>query len=391
MKITIHRGTHQIGGCVTEISAGNDKVFIDFGSDLPGFVPAEPAKPIAGLTSPDGANSALFFTHYHGDHVGRLCEVRAEIPVYMGKTAKALYQNYVRRIQSGILEKLDAVRSFSPLQTIRVGNIAVTPLMVDHSAFDAYMFVIEADGKRVLHTGDFRLHGFRGSKTLPMLRQYARDIDYVICETTNLSREQAPTMTERDLQAQARKLMQENQYVFVLCSSTNIDRIGAFYHANPRGRLFVCDAYQKLQLETVREYHKQYSSFYDFSHVHSYASNLDRRMEQNGFCMIIRQGEVFARLLKRYQGRCKVIYSMWSGYLKGKTRNESLADFLCGQELTFLHTSGHATVQDLVTLYHTVHPTRGLIPIHGETPEKLRELLPKENIFLLQDGEPFTG
>lgn len=53
IKIDIHRGTHQIGGCVTEISAGNDKVFIDFGSDLPGTANPAPLKAVPGLTVPD--------------------------------------------------------------------------------------------------------------------------------------------------------------------------------------------------------------------------------------------------------------------------------------------------------------------------------------------------
>ena len=36
MRVTIHRGTHQIGGCVTEIEHERYKVFIDFGTPLPG-------------------------------------------------------------------------------------------------------------------------------------------------------------------------------------------------------------------------------------------------------------------------------------------------------------------------------------------------------------------
>ena len=387
MKIVIHRGTHQIGGCVTEISSGASKVFIDFGADLPNSASSEPIKPIAGLTASDDSVGALFFTHYHGDHVGRLNEVCEGIPIYMGRTAKALYQNYARRTQSEIMGRIDSIATFSPLDKIRVGDITVTPLMVDHSAFDAYMFIVEADGKRVLHTGDFRLHGFRGAMTLPMLRKYATDIDCIICESTNLSREDAPIITERELQRQIYEIMLENKYVFVLCSSTNIDRIGAFYHANPRGRLFVCDEYQKSQLEIVRDNHKQYSGFYDFSNVFSYAPNLDDLMEKRGFCMIIRQGEQFAGLLEKYEGKSKIIYSMWSGYLKGETRNERLAEFLSGYELIFKHTSGHASVQDIVKLYQTVNPKKGLIPIHGATPEKLTELLPRDRVLLLKDGE----
>lgn len=387
MKIIIHRGTHQIGGCVTEISTDNSKVFIDFGSDLPNSLNADLPKMIKGLTVDNNTERALFLTHYHGDHVGRPNEIKNDIPIYMGKTAKELFKNYAVRIKSDIAKKIDEIHTFLPLEKITVGDITVTPLMIDHSAFDAYMFIVEADGRRVLHTGDFRMHGFRGSKTLPMLKKYAESIDCIICETTNLSREDVKLITERDLQNEARQILKENKYVFVLCSSTNIDRIGAFYHANPKGKLFICDKYQKKQLETVSKNHKQKSSFYDFNHVLSYGTNIDELMEQRGFCMIIRQSKMCEKVLKKYKGRSKVIYSMWSGYLKGESKNDELVNFLKDYELTFLHSSGHASVSDLVKLYNTVNPKTGLIPIHGETPEKFSQFLPKDKLLLLNDGE----
>ena len=37
MKLTIHRGTNQIGGCITEIESRGYNVFIDFGEQLPGM------------------------------------------------------------------------------------------------------------------------------------------------------------------------------------------------------------------------------------------------------------------------------------------------------------------------------------------------------------------
>ena len=36
MNIRIHRGLEQIGGCITEISTENSRVFIDMGQNLPG-------------------------------------------------------------------------------------------------------------------------------------------------------------------------------------------------------------------------------------------------------------------------------------------------------------------------------------------------------------------
>ena len=46
-------------------------------------------------------------------------------------------------------------------EPVTIKDIKVTPLVVDHSAYNAYMLLIEADGKKILHTGDFRNHGFK--------------------------------------------------------------------------------------------------------------------------------------------------------------------------------------------------------------------------------------
>jgi ribonuclease J len=74
-------------------------------------------------------------------------------------------------------------------------------------------------------------------------------------------------MTERELQLQAAALMKEKKHVFVLCSSTNIDRIAAFYHANPFGRYFLCDEYQKTVLDIVKENAGPKSNLYDFQKI----------------------------------------------------------------------------------------------------------------------------
>ncbi len=387
IHVTIHRGTKQIGGCVTEIATDASKVFIDIGENLPGVGAALP--PVDGLTAGSASGSALFLTHYHGDHLGLLNTVMPEIPVWTGETTKAIHLNYTERVQRGQPHNLDRIQTFKALDKIEVGDIAVTPLMIDHSAFDAYMFITEARGYRVLHTGDFRLHGFRSGKTLKMLSFYARDIDYIICEGTTLSRDEPP-MSERQLQQKAAEIMRASKYVFVLCSSTNIDRIGAFYHANPRGRLFVCDLYQKKQMETVRAAHADKSSFYDFKRVFDYAPNLDELMEKQGFCMLVRQGEFFREALDKYKGRSLLIYSMWTGYLDERAKNQGLCDFLAPYDHRVLHTSGHASPQDLKRVYECVNPKRGLIPIHTEAPEVFREFVQEDRLVLLNDGDVFS-
>jgi ribonuclease J len=383
--ITIHRGTRQIGGCVTEIAYGDARVFIDIGENLPGDSTALP--PIYGLNAGDGSSSALFLTHYHGDHMGMLDMVLPVIPVHMGKTAKAIQRNYIERTDSNRLPIFDSIKPFAPLDHIRKSEITVIPLMVDHSAFDSYMFIIEAGGTRILHTGDFRLHGVRGSKTLKMLKCYAKDIDYIICEGTTLSRDGEPPWTEHKLQQEATKLMKSSKYVFVLCPTTNIDRIGAFYHANPKGRMFVCDSYQKKQLETVREAHADKSGYYNFDDVYDYGTNLDSHMEKRGFCMLVRHSDYFRRVMEKYEDKCLVIYSMWTGYLDERAKNQKLVDFLAPYRYCVLHTSGHAPISDLKRVYDMVRPKRGLIPIHTDAPELFSRFVPKGKLVLLDDGE----
>jgi mRNA degradation ribonuclease J1/J2 len=80
---------------------------------------------------------------------------------------------------------------------------------------------------------------------------------------------------------------------------------------------------------------------------------------------------------------------MWSGYLHGATKIQKLADFLAPYNATYLHTSGHATLDALRKLYETVKPTRGLIPIHSSAPERFEKIIPNGNIIFLDDGKPF--
>jgi len=371
-------------------------VFIDIGDDLPG-TEVEPFEGIDGLTRGDSSRSALFLTHYHGDHIGRLASVLPDVPVYLGETAKEILLNLAKRAKKDSFAHYEKIRTFRPAETISVGNITVMPLMVDHSAFDAYMFVIEADGERILHTGDFRVHGYRGGKTGKMLSAYAKYIDYIIAEGTMLSRTEEPVITERELEQKATDLMRENKNVFVLCSSTNIDRIAAFYRASRvAGRVFVCDNYQREQLETVRDLHSGKSSLYDFKKVYAVErietvpEKLLSLMDDKGFCMLIRKGSKYKSYLERVENGL-IIYSMWSGYLRGATADPILEDFLSPYSVVELHTSGHATMKDLKMVYDIVNPKKGLIPFHSENPEGFVSIIGEENVILLSDGETFEA
>ena len=166
MKITIHRGTDQIGGCVTAYEHQGLKLFFDYEDHLPGTQKSNPLE-IEGLTKGDLTKSALLITHYHGDHIGCIGELPKELPLYIGKLGRDIqlslseHLSYVDENQHMIIERLNTSREFSPGQVFSIGPFNVMPVTIDHSAFDAYAFKIEADGVSVFHSGDIRTHAFR--------------------------------------------------------------------------------------------------------------------------------------------------------------------------------------------------------------------------------------
>ena len=71
-------------------------------------------------------------------------------------------------------------------QQFRVGPFSVTPFLTDHSAFDAYMLLIEVEGRRILYSGDFRAHGRKATLVRRMMADPPRDLDVLLLEGTNL-------------------------------------------------------------------------------------------------------------------------------------------------------------------------------------------------------------
>lgn len=421
-NVRIYQG-NQIGGCVTVITYSENnktiRLMVDYGQSLPG-------SEIPDDFEYDWANEpvdGVFFTHYHGDHTGRFTEIPPEIKLYMGATARKVMINIQTALSfspnpdvsesakralsilnddNRIIEitenkpvvfELAYNANYSP----KCNTVTITGYSLDHSAYDAYMYLIETPDKSILHTGDFRGHGYRGEALIPTIQKHVRRfgkraVDILVTEGTMMNRSSEKIIAEKDLRREAEKQIQKHKYVFLICSSTNLDSLASFYSAahmiRPyRMRMYTYSEYVCQQLNTFTETAGKRSTLYQFKHVHPL--NLEKElhhknwnkpikqkelMREHGFLAIIKPENFCEKYIDEFLDlKPIIIYSMWDGYLnpQHKAYKADWDSFLKrqeakGVEVKHLHTSGHADAAMIAEVIETVNPMEAIYPIHTE-------------------------
>jgi ribonuclease J len=411
MNITIHRGSDQIGGCVTEYEHNGWRLFVDYGEQLPGSPKSGDLK-IEGLTHGDLSNSALLITHYHGDHIGNIDKIPDAVPIYMGRVGRDIaltyedHMSYAFERAKVLKARLEKVHTFEPGNPFEFGEFKIMPITIDHSAFDAYAFKIEAAGISVFHTGDFRTHGFRSGKFEKLIEQYIGKVNYIVCEGTNVSRPNVAIKSEYELQQEFEQQFREHKINVVYVSSTNIDRLFALYHAANRAhRYFYVDDYQKRIMDAVVDSNKLWgkSRMYRYSDDEPivvlqldddefrYIDKFDSVLKEHGGVFVVRSTPRFKHLVAKLPADDKQVYlSKWNGYLKeGPTFNSALAEAV-GKDYLYMHTSGHCDMDSIRKVIALVKP-KAIIPIHTERPNDFAELFCNEiPVIRLNDGETFS-
>ena len=380
MEINIIRGQNQIGGSIIEISSKSTKIILDIGSNLEDKEIVVPE--IDGLFKGEAKYDGVLISHYHSDHVGLATRILPDIPIYMGEKSYEIHKvsnEYMER------EYLKEPKVFKVEEEFIIGDIKITPYLCDHSAFDAYMFLLDYEGKKILYTGDFRSNGRKSFE--PLLRKLPK-VDVLITEGTNLSNNKIGkiNLTERELEKKGIEILEGNDRpVFVLMASTNIDRIVTFYKiANTTKRLFLLDTYAGQITATIggnipnpRTF-SNVKIFQTSSRKHEILENYKKnkisrdKIANSSFLMCVRAS--MKKYLEKYPEEfsfegCTMFYSMWEGYKK----QENMKEFLKfmeekGVKTISLHTSGHADEKDFDKLIKKVEP-KIIIPVHTENSE----------------------
>jgi ribonuclease J len=412
MKVTIHKGSHEIGGNCIQISSGKTTILLDAG--LPLNAESQPVDLSCLVVD------ALLVSHPHQDHFGLMATLPSGTPIYIGKLARSLID--APRLFIGKDRYVLNFQDFNAWQPFAIGEFIITPYLVDHSAADAYAFFIEAEGKRLFYSGDLRSHGRKGKLFDNLIEHPIRDIDLLFLEGTMLHRNNDLFPDETAVENTIFQTIRPQMNIsFLIASSQNIDRIVSAYRGCKRaGKLLVIDIYTAWVLEQLRQT-TQNAPAMDWEEIRVFASyTQDEGLKANPeyfgdfrnrvYRHRVKREELHAtpeaflylgkmssfRLIQRFKSAAapvNVIYSQWLGYIDGDHPeyfgSDKISRFRRDPAFNFVyaHSSGHAPLKDLQKLAAALKP-KMLVPIHTEDAEGFRTNF--ENVTTLMDGDTFV-
>jgi ribonuclease J len=254
MKIIVHRGALETGGNCIELQAGRARLLLDYGAPLGLAEPGQARLPVPGLyeKSPDPL-LAVLVSHSHATHYGGLIlePLKPGVDIFMSETMEEVVRiNTLMPRDGRSLQR--HIRHFRRGQKFAVGPFAVTPYLMDHTAAEAYAFLVEAEGKKVLYTGDYRDHGGKAAAFKQLLAANTGPLDALITEGTQADLDKGPT--ELDVMAQiGAKVKGNNGALYIMCAGQDLGLLTALaYLARNTRRYLVVDGYTALVLERAK-------------------------------------------------------------------------------------------------------------------------------------------
>lgn len=445
VRLTCYGAVGEIGGNKILLQDRGTKVFLDFGAgftdganyfsagieprnvngagdyfefdllpELPGLY-AEDALQNTELRYTEPEIDAVLLSHYHWDHMGRIDFVDEKIPVFCGETAKIISEAAGESGGSPLDDH--EIRTFRTGDKLKIGNLEVVPVHVDHSIPGAYGFIIYTSEGAVVYTGDYRFHGPLGWMTDDFVREASQAKPLaLITEGTRVSAEDTrQELTEADVVRKTRKIIQQTKkLVFSSFRGNDIDRVNSFYKAcRKTERHLVVSMKTALLLEKLQKdrhldvpkpgkevlvyVRRKKTGTYDDSDYYEWERPfLDGAVNRDDVRK--RQGELFLHLdvwhfpelidIKPDTGGVYIHASSEAFNEEGEQEEVAMKNWAnhFGFSYHHIHASGHAPIDKVRYLVRRIKANR-TIPIHTEHPRLFQAITHK--LLIPEKGKSF--
>lgn len=279
-KLTFYGGVNEIGGNKILLEDKQTKIFLDFGlsfskygkyysdflqprlangigdfldlgiiPDIDGIYRNDLLKNEGRKTAAKPEIDGVFLSHAHADHSWNISLLHKEMKIYCGETTKIILkaiqessqmpfygdfywykENFVDRKKKPTTER--HFNTFRTGKKIKLDDIEVEPIHVDHSIPGAYAFIIHTSSGSIGYTGDIRLHGPKGYMTTEFIER-ARDakLDLLLSEGTRVGNEKK-TMTEQEVHKKIKEIISSTKNLVIAnFPARDVDRLNSFFQA----------------------------------------------------------------------------------------------------------------------------------------------------------------
>jgi len=446
-SLTFYGGVNEIGGNKVLLEDKEVKIFLDFGRSftmgeeyftgwlcpraingvrdyfefnlLPKIKGLYSEKQLAftGLPHTEPRINALFLSHAHIDHVGHIPFIDEKIPVHCGYGTKIFIRSMEETSSTNFGKHL--YETFRTRRKIKIGNLVVEPIHVDHSIPAAYGFIIHTSKGAIVYTGDLRAHGPRKEMTKEFAEK-ARESEPIalISEGTRLVEvEKRKNYSELEVEKLSNEIVSAtNKIVFVTHYGRDMDRFRTFYNiAKSNDRKIVISPKtahllsklvedKRLHLpdpmkdEAILVYYKrkktgrfQEKDYYVWEREFmDKIVNYEFVQEHQSKIVMDLDFYQFAELIDiRPNPDSHFIHSMSEPYSEEDIEDEVMHNWLRHFKINFhqLHASGHMNRSQLTNLINYIRPKQ-IFPIHTENPKLFKKV--NKDAHLIRYGKKYT-
>lgn len=423
LKIIPLGGLDEVGKNMTIFEYEEDIVIVDMGFEFPSedLLGIDYVIPdVSYLEKNKKRIKGVIITHGHLDHIGGIPYLLPRLdfpPVYGTRLTIGLIEPKIKEFK---LEKFAKLRVINPEEFIKLGKFLCSFFRVAHSIPDAVGIVLGTPAGKVVHTGDFKFdetpaRNVKKADIHKMEMLGHQNVLALLCESTNALKP-GHSISEKEVGETLEGIIQKSkERVIVASFASQIGRLQQLIDAavKTNRKIFVSGRsmrnnidvaaklgylnFPKTQIEDIKKYKgrkipdREVLILTTGSQGES-VSALTRIADNEHPHIKAKKGDTIIISASPIIGNEKAI-----GLVTNKLCMLG-ANVINNQQITDIHSSGHAKQDELARMVNLIRP-KYLIPVHGEffmrkalanlAQEKCN--IPEDRIIMIKNGEVLLG